>query len=126
MYNNIKSFKEACKHQNVPETLPDFSMYPDKFAKGIIAFTKLIIITAAINDNREPNFNDSSERKYYPWYWIKADDKHSGGFAFFDSCCVYAITYAYLGSRLCFFDEASTKFAINQFEKIYLDFLLIM
>jgi hypothetical protein len=76
----IKTFIQACKKLGLDASkLPDVSCLPDIHQKAIIAHYKLIIIAQALNDGWQPNWNDSNQGKYYPWFEIKADTKSPGG-----------------------------------------------
>ncbi len=84
-FRTIKSFEDACAKQNVdPTALPDVSMIPEDLRKPIIAAYKLMIIFLAINNGWRPDWSDSDQYKYFPWYRVL-----SSGFGFSDSDCSY-------------------------------------
>jgi len=124
-YKKIKSFSDACKKENInPEALPDVSMIPEEFAKAILAVYKLFIIFKAINNGWEPNWNDSSQYKYFPWFYVDASEKVPSGFGFSysDFDCGYTDTYC--SSRLCTDTSEKARYMAAQFESEYKDFLL--
>jgi hypothetical protein len=95
-----KTFEEACKARGYdPATvLPDVSKFPEKHQKAMIAYSKLIIITEAINEGKEPDWNDSDEYKWYPWMDMEVDDNNPSGFRFY---AAFYDFYVYgLGRRL--------------------------
>jgi len=82
-FRTIKSYEDACKKLQLdPNALPDVSMLPEEFRKAVINSYKLFIIYKAINNGWTPNWNDSSEWKYYPWFWVEASAALSSGFGF--------------------------------------------
>lgn len=115
MYTDIKTFDDACKHQNIKaDSVPDFSGFPEKHRKALIALTQLVVIASALNDNWQPNWNNDDEYKYYPWFDMK------DGFVFDGVDSVY--TYSDVGSRLCFKSRDIAKYAVDQFEDLYKDY----
>lgn len=87
-----------------------------KHIKALIAFNRLCTIAQAWNkaDGFEPDFSNTSQYKYFPWFVY---DNGAAGF-------VYAATYyaatgaaAYFGSRLCF--KTSTR--ARQFGEQFID-----
>lgn len=119
----------------------------DGYVNDLEAYLKLRIICAALNEGWEPKFTENEER-WYPWFWLltqneinemKEEDKTkrqlrmiTGEFrteyaGLVSSFSAYApsSTITYLGSRLCFQNEALAKYAGTQFIDIWKDFLLI-
>lgn len=125
MENQIKTFEDACKALSIPATLPVVDALPEKHRKAIIANYQLFIIAQALNEGWEPNWNDFSEYKYYPWFDMETygDAPVGSGFSFHDCDCVNA--NADVGSRLCFKSRELAEYAGKQFESIYKDLYLI-
>ena len=115
----IKTFEDACAYLdlNPIDVLPPETIYNAKF---LIASAKLAIITKALNEGWEPNWDNSSEWKYYPWFDIRSS---GGGFSFY----VYGggTTRSFVGSRLCFKSRGLATYAGTQFLYIYKDFMTI-
>lgn len=87
-----------------------------KHIKALIAYNRLCTIAQAWNkaDGFEPDFSNTSQYKYFPWFEYSRD---AAGF-------VYAVTYhaatsanASFGSRLCF----KTRERAMQFGKQFID-----
>ncbi|MCC6867050.1 MAG: hypothetical protein IT280_12920 [Ignavibacteria bacterium] len=126
-YKKIKSFEDACKARKIdPKALPEVSMLPVIHQKAIVAHYKLIIIAEAINDGWQPNWNDSNEWKYYPWFEVETDEDRPAGFGF--SCTSYVgwSTITSVGSRLCFKTRETAVYAGKQFADLYKEYMLIM
>ena len=125
-YKKIKTFEDACKIRKIdPTALPEVSMLPVIHQKSIIAHYKLIIIAEAINNGWQPNWNNSNEWKYYPWFEVKADKEHPAGFGFSLTYYVLWLTYTNVGSRLCFKTRDTAIFAGKQFAALYKDLMLL-
>lgn len=111
-----------------------------------IAYQKLRLIAAALNEGWEPQFTED-EWRWYPWFTLWTEDELAGkdeewkrerclqstgeyktdycGFAFADSNDAPSNTTAYFGSRLCFRTDALATYAGQQFIKLWMDFYLI-
>ena len=119
-YKTIKTFGDACKKENVdPEKLPDTSMIPEEFSKPIKAAYKLYIIFKAINNGWRPDWGNSNQYKYFPWYYML-----SSGFGFGTSDFHSAYTFTTVGSRLCTDTSEKALYIAKQFEQEYKEFLL--
>ena len=68
---------------------------------ALVALNKLFSIADAWNkaDGFVPDFSDSSQYKYFPWFVY---DKDAAGFVCALTYYTASNTYAYFGSRLCF------------------------
>lgn len=102
LYDNIidrvKSFEDACQVLGISTDVPEVKGLPRKHQKAIVANYKLIIIAEALNEGWKPNWQDSDEYKYYPWF----DMSNPAGVGCSGTASTASYTYATLGSRLCF------------------------
>ncbi len=114
----IKSFQEACIALNISSALPDFSSMSAKDKAAMEAHYQLMIIVQALNGGWTPNWTDSSEYKYYPWF-----DMYGGGFVLRGVLYGYSGTYA--GSRLCFRSRELAKYAADTFIDLYKQYMVI-
>ena len=117
MHTKIKTFANACKKLGISTALPNVEMMPKHLQKQVIADYKLVVIAEALNDGWKPNWNDTSEYKYYPWFKMS-----SSGSEF--SYYVYDFGYAstVVGSRLVFKSRELAEYAGKQFEAEYKEF----
>ena len=151
----IKTFEDAClelgeehpfvrtwnsMHQGREKDLDECKDIAD-----ILAYHKLRVITAAMNDGWEPKFTQDEER-WYPWFDFLTDEEvgkgarwkreHAfqnfmhyrgewAGFAFASSSYVLPTTAAGIGSRLCYKSEALADYSGHQFAGLWADFYLI-
>ena len=119
----IKTLEDACnelgeKHPLV--TQYRFSVAAayigDPMTEDFIAFLKLRIIAAALNEGWKPTFEKDEER-WYPWFNIK-----QGGLVFAYVYGAGSISGAGGGVRLVFKSKELAEYAGKQFIDIYKDF----
>ena len=149
----VKTFEDACRelgadhpfvlaYQNTNLRDPEVA----EANRDILAYMKLRIIAAALNEGWEPEFTED-EWRWYPWFTLwteeelseKSDewkaDRHlistgdySGdwaGFAFSLSHYAPSGANSRIGSRLCFKSEALATYCGKQFISLWADFNMI-
>ena len=83
------------------------------------AYLKLTLIARALNEGWEPDWTNSNEYKYMPYF------KHKSGFGLsFDGIDRWD-TVTTVGSRLCYKSRELAEYAATQFADIYNDYLTI-
>lgn len=108
----------------------------------VIAFLKLRIITAAINEGWEPKFTEE-EWRYYPWFYLFTEEEYShfseekkrrcvlracnyanasGGLVYADAYDASTFSSTYVGARLAFESEEKAKHAGVYFKELWADF----
>lgn len=115
--------------------------------KDIIAYLKLRVIVAALNDGWKPQFVPG-ELRWYPWYELISKDEYDamsedekqerrcvgrsdnhayavGGFVYSGAFYASSFSSAYSGSRLAFKSEALAEYAGKQFAELFADFCFI-
>lgn len=125
-FRTIKTFEDACAKEGIdPSQLPNVSMIDKGMGKALIASYKLFVIFKAINDGWVPNWNNTTERKYSAWFYVKADEVRPGGFGF--SCSLYADwrTNTVCGSLLCTDTAEKVEYIAQTFQQEYIDLFLI-
>ena len=150
----IKSFEDALDELEVRAANGDNTakmLYDDWHnvttdSDDLIAFLKLRIVCAALNEGWEPKHTED-EVRYYPWHWLYTQDElndmreeekinrcmlptgeYQTEFAGFGSAISYhapSDTLAYFGSRLCLRSEQLAVYCGKQFIKLWADFKLI-
>lgn len=87
-----------------------------KHIKALIAYNRLCTIAQAWNkaDGFEPDFSNTSQYKYFPWFVY---DNGAAGFGCATSGVAATYAYACFGSRLCF----KTRERAMQFGKQFID-----
>ena len=118
-YDNVRSYEDACRVLGV-EPVDEQAMAAAGFRADEIARRKLETITAALNDGWKPDWNDTDQAKYVPWFWIKPRPGQTyAGLAYADTGYAPSNTVANIGSRLCFKNAAVARYAANQFTELY-------
>lgn len=118
--DRVKSFEDACKVKGISTDLPDVSNLPEWLRQQVIVDYKLLVIASAINEEWEPNWDDNTEYKYYPWFKLSSSGV---GFSCDDYVCVYSL--ALVGSRLVFPTSEKAKYFANQFLDLHRESRLI-
>lgn len=111
--------------------------------KDVLAYLKLRIITAALNEGWTPQFVED-ERRYYPYFHIcseeeiiRMSEEEKSRVVYLSDCyasalvgvsCAYAsydsaAVGAHIGSRLAFKTNELAKYAGKQFGKLYANYL---
>jgi hypothetical protein len=119
--DRVKTFEDACAIVQPSDNVKTLLAYNgvDKTMLGAVALAKLSIIREALNEGWTPDWSNSNEYKYYPWFTFKA------GVGFSHSGYVSVFSRSAIGSRLCFKSSKLAMYAGTQFESIYNDFLTI-
>lgn len=118
---NFKTFELCCQALglNPAEVLPDVSKVPQSHQEAIVNFTKLVIITEAVNEGWKPDWNNRSEEKWIPWFDMEVDSNNPAGFLFFVSLYDVPGTYSTGGSRLCFKTEEICEFVAKNYQDLF-------
>jgi hypothetical protein len=118
--DRVKSFEDACTVLGIKpaEVLPSLHPSMTKDAKSIHAYIQLVIIARALNQGWEPDWDDTDEYKYYPWFYMSAS-----GFRLYG--VYYINAHSCVGSRLCFKSEELAEYAVAQFTDLYKDFFIL-
>lgn len=122
----IKSFEDAAKATGRPTNV-DFSNVPDDLREHFEAHYQIVVITEALNEGWKPNWGDSNEAKYFPYFWhedTNGEESVSSGFVFDYTYFCYSLAAAGYGLRLCFKTRALAKYAGEQFIEIWNKVLL--
>ena len=113
-YKDIKTFKDACNALDIdPDAVCNKGDTLDE-----AAYKKLKIIAKAINQGWVPDWDNTNERKWFPWFSL------ASGFGFDDSGYSCGCSRTVVGSRLCFESEEKADYAGKQFTAIYEEFLI--
>lgn len=149
----VKTFEDACAV--LGENHLYVQMFQDIYTKSekaganvnsdVVAYLKLRIITAALNEGWEPQFT-SDEWRWYPWFRLltKSDIEELseeercrvvgrasnnayayGGLVYAYAYDVSSYSYTSYGSRLAFKSEELAYYAGTQFAEIYANFCFI-
>lgn len=146
--DRIKTLLDACaelgdEHPLVTQYRLITGAYKDEEkTDDIIAYLKLRIITAALNEGWEPQFIEG-EKRWYSWYDFLTKEEYNdmtdeekcrvvgrafhnanagGGLVFSNTSHVSTSSSTSVGSRLAFKSEELAEYAAKQFIDIYADY----
>ena len=151
----IKTFEDARKevrrlaeggNEVLANLLCDYESNADNIlTKSTLAYMKLCIIAAALNEGWEPHFT-TEEYRYYPWFYLytqeeieKMDEEKKkklwlfGGLSYAGAACGLAVAASYsawsllhaaFSARLAVKSEALAKYFGHQFIDILADYLI--
>ena len=108
----IKTFEDACEILGDEDDIICQSHPADE-----VAYAQLKVIVKALNEGWQPDWNNSNQYKYYPWFVME------GGFRFDD--VHYHCTGSLVGSRLCFKSRELAEYAGKTFKKLYEQYFLL-
>lgn len=99
---------EVYKYHNTTEE--DFNKLYEKLPNHVKAFEKECMVVAYCNKGWTPNFNNSNERKHYPWFYM-------------DNFRLLSVYYCYSRSncsaRLLFKNEEDCKEAVKKYFEVF-------
>lgn len=139
----VKTFKDACnelgiEHDKWVQDKKDLGLEAD-----VIAYLKLRIIAAALNEGWKPQFT-TDEYRYFPWFYLytqseideMSEEEKSrvvyrssynasayGGVAYAGTSHDSSSTGTFIGSRLAFKTRELAEYAGRQFVEIWADYV---
>lgn len=114
----IKTYEDALKETGRPD-VPDMSAFPEDMRKHFTALYKMVVIVEALNEGWKPDWNNTNEKKCFPYFWMSPSS-----FAFDGSDCGYELARAGSGSRLKLKSYELADYCGKQFEDIWKDIQL--
>lgn len=123
--DRVKTYEDACKVLGV-EPINEQNAKAQGFRSDEIARRKLETIAAALNEGWKPDWNNTDQYKYYPYFYIQenAKGKGSAGLSCADASYTASYAAANIGSRLCFYASRLARYAGNQFTDLYEQILI--
>jgi len=117
--DRIKTYEDACAELGI-NPIDVEVMKSAGFTDDEITYRKIKTITEALNEGWKPNWNNSNQKKWIPYF----NTVSPSGFAF--SGTRYACTAPHAGyaSRLCFHSEELAAYAGKHFTELYKNFIL--
>ena len=144
----VKTFEDACGELgNDHPFVESYEKYVNTASgeeEDDVAYLKLRIIAAALNEGWKPTF-DKDERRYYPWFYVDTENEYGefdeekkschiplrlnnfavvyGGTTYVGTNLAGPFSYASYGVRLAFKTEELAKYCGEQFIEEWADFL---
>lgn len=120
----VKSYADACAVIGV-EPINEEVLAKLGFTNEEISRRKLATIAEALNEGWSPDWNNTDEYKYYPWFYIQPNNHGAGaGLSCASADGAASLTSAHVGSRLCFKTSALARYAGETFTELYTEFLI--
>jgi hypothetical protein len=113
-WRDIKTYGDACEAIGVNTDPILVGELPDEKA-----YKQLKVIVRAVNQGWIPDWNNTNQKKWWPWFNL------SSGFGFSYSGYYYDDASTHVGSRLCFETEEKSDYVANQFLHLYKEFLTL-
>lgn len=110
-----------------------------------MAFLKLRIVAAALNEGWTPDWGNMDQRKWYPWFYILTEQEYNdleeeekcrvvgrasvnanayGGLVYAGASYVSSVSVTYYGSRLAFKSSELAEYCAKQFGELWAAFLI--
>lgn len=119
-YESIKTLEDACKalgeKDSEVKTLRVLQAVVGLDRK-VVSGQELVVITRALNDKWVPDWEDSSEYKYYSWF-----DMRKNSFGYY--ACTTNCSDSVVASRLCLKSPELAKYSANQFKNIHKEYMV--
>jgi hypothetical protein len=120
--DRIKTYIDVCLELKIDASysLP-FPTPENDEEKAVNAFVMLRNIAKVLNEGWTPDWDNSSQAKYYPWFDMRSSAGSGSGLSF----DVYAddSSGSRVGSRLCFKTRELAEYAAKQFVEVYRDYM---
>lgn len=116
----IKTVEDLLEENGI--TREEFDESCEDLEKDEVAYRLIKMLVKTLNEEWTPNWSNSSEYKYTPWFNMN-DKSSSSGFSY--HVCDYWTSTTIIGSRLCFKSGELAKYAGEQFIDIYRDYMII-
>lgn len=114
--DRIESWNDVLEYFSSEKIILPYTEPTTKQQKSTNAFVKLQYIIKALNEGWIPDFTNSGQYKYYPWF-----ERKSGGWAFdhsFYDCC-----YSFIGFGFHLKSRELSDYIGKQFIDVYKEYL---
>jgi hypothetical protein len=106
---NDNPMLEVYKYYGTTEA--EFDKLYENLPNHVKAFEKECMVVAFYNRDWKPNWDDSNECKYYPWFYLGKDFRLCTSF--------YDFSRSGVSSRLCFRRKEDCEEAVERFFEVY-------
>jgi len=101
-------------------TQQEFDKQNEELTDDEIAYRIIKLLAKSLNEGWTPDWDDSSQYKYYPWFYMQG-----GSSGFRCGGCGDWRAGSGVGSRLCFKSAELAKYAGTQFTDVYKKFMTL-
>lgn len=122
--DEVKSYEDACSVLG-QKPMDEEAMKSVGFREDEIARRKLETIAEALNEGWKPDWNDTNQAKYRPWFFIEKKSRGAhAGLAYAYTSKTPSSAYSIVGSRLCYRTATLAKYAAQTFTHLYEEILV--
>lgn len=114
----IKTIEDILNDHEID--IDDFEKECEDLPEDEKAYKLIKLLCKSLNKGWVPDWDNSDEIKFYPWFDMRGG---SSGFRF--GGCDSRASLSNVGSRLCFKNRKTAKYAGKQFTELYEKFLVI-
>lgn len=124
--SEFKTWEDVCAALNIDPiaSLAFAEQLPDEDKAAQIAFFKLSKLSKACYEGKQPDWKNSKEYKYWPYFDMNDSDAPAG-FGFSRTGYGYWLTLTFVGSRLCYPTRELAEHAGTQFIDWYRDVMVL-
>lgn len=128
--DRVKTFEDACRELNIDPVKWLEENETNKMDAHVLAYLKLCIIAKALRGSWKPNWANTDEWKYYPWFKIvpavvgNASFGSELGVSVLYSSSVASLSNASFGGALASETEEIAIYFGKQFAEIWKEYLL--
>lgn len=119
MNKSITTIEAAFAAKGLAPVMPDLTNVPLELRDYLNAQYQLAVVVEAINEGWKPDWNDTDQKKYFPWFWVNIDSSKPTGFGLSYAGADCDNSYTSVGSRLCFETREAAIFAGETFTELY-------
>lgn len=116
-----EGYSAACKElKRTEKRLEDFKAIheEDAEAQAFFSLHKITTVIKALKEGKKTDYNNPTEEKHYPWWWMKDSAGCPGsGFSLVDVICGDADSS--VGARLSSFTEDDARFVADLMPEDY-------
>jgi hypothetical protein len=115
----VKTFEDACQVAGVDPKSYESPEGASDEDRHLTSYRKLLLVIRVLNEGWVPDFANSSQWKYWPWFVYTA----GSGFSYLGYA--YDHSASTVGARLCFKSRELAKYAATQFQELYNEYLTL-
>lgn len=118
--DRIKTWEDVCEELGIDDSVLPYKNPKGKQQISTNAFVKIQYISQVLNEGWEPNFKNTNEYKYYPWFEYRSFSPGGDfGFGYSFACSVRG----FMGSGFYYKTKELSDYAGKQFLEIYQEYL---
>jgi len=119
----VKTFDDVLSYLGIKVNEFNDSTY--NLTNDEIAYKKIKLIVKILNEGWQPDWNNSNEPKYYPWFYMDDESQVSSDACFSFPSSDSVNSHSTVGSRLVFKSRELAEYAGQQFINEYKDFFTL-